>query len=65
MSYCRFENTVKAMRDCMYAMDDGDLYDFSTAELIYFKKFFDIAQEILDQEEVKERMIEWYSENAE
>ena len=65
MSYCRFENTVKAMRDCMYAIYDSDLYDFSTAELIYFKKFFDIAKEILDQEEVKERMIEWYSENAE
>jgi len=34
-------------------------------ELMYFKKFFEIAQDILDNEEVKERMLEWYSENAE
>jgi hypothetical protein len=65
MSYCRFENTAKAMRECLYAIHDGDLYDFSTQELIHFRKFFEIAQEILDNEEVKERMLEWYSDNAE
>ena len=65
MSYCRFENTAKAMRECLYAIHDGDLYDFSAHELIYFKQFFEMAQEILDNEEVKERMLEWYSENAE
>jgi hypothetical protein len=65
MSYCRFENTAKAMRECLYAIHDDDLYDFSTHELIYFRKFFEMAQEILDKEEVKERILEWYSENAE
>lgn len=65
MSYCRFENTAKAMRECLYAIHDRDLYDFSTQELIHFRKFFEMAQEILDNEEVKERMLEWYSDNAE
>lgn len=65
MSYCRFENTAKAMKECMFAIEDGDLYDFSEHELMYFKKFFEIAQDILDNEEVKERMLEWYSDNAE
>ena len=32
MSYCRFENTSKAMSDCLDAIMDGDYKDLTTYE---------------------------------
>lgn len=60
MSYCRFENTAKAMMDCLEAIEDGELYEFSPYELEGFKRVFAIAQQITDNEEVLIRMTEWY-----
>ena len=65
MSYCRFENTAKAMMECLNAIEDGDLYDFTPYELAGFKRVFAIAQQIVDNEEVLERMTEWYEEGEE
>ena len=33
MSYCRFENTSKDMRDCLYALDRGEAEDLSNYEI--------------------------------
>ena len=32
MSYCRFENTAKALRDCVYAIQDNETNNLSTYE---------------------------------
>jgi len=60
MSYCRFENTAKDMRDCIYAIEDRDVYDFGDHELRGFKEFFELAQEIVSMEDDIERIIEYY-----
>ena len=33
MSYCRFENTAKALRDCVNAIQDNEVNDLSTYEV--------------------------------
>jgi len=64
MSYCRFENTAKAMRDCLNAIEDGDLYDFDEWELNGFKNFFELAKVIVEREEKLERIVEWYEDEG-
>ena len=38
MSYCRFENTAQDLQDCVRAIENRDVYDFSSYELNGFKK---------------------------
>ena len=33
MSYCRFENTAKALKDCVNAIQDREVEDLSTYEV--------------------------------
>jgi len=33
MSYCRFENTAKALQDCVNAIQDNEVNDLSTYEV--------------------------------
>ena len=33
MSYCRFENTAKALQDCVNAIQDREINDLSTYEV--------------------------------
>ena len=33
MSYCRFENTARALRDCVNAIQDNEINDLSTYEV--------------------------------
>lgn len=33
MSYCRFENTARALRDCVNAIQDREINDLSTYEV--------------------------------
>ena len=44
MSYCRFENTTRDMEDCIYAIEERDVYEFSSYELAAFKDFLQIAR---------------------
>ena len=60
MSYCRFENTAKDMQDCIYAIEEREVYDFSDYELRAFKEFYELAQEIVDMEDDIEKIIEYY-----
>ena len=32
MSYCRFENTARDLRDCVQAIENGELDDLSSYE---------------------------------
>jgi len=60
MSYCRFENTARDMRDCLHAIEDREVYDFSDYELRGFKDVISIAQDIVNMEDDIERIIEYY-----
>ena len=60
MSYCRFENTARDMRDCINAIEDRDVYEFSSYELRGFKEVLEYAQEIVRMEDDFERIIEYY-----
>lgn len=60
MSYCRFENTAKDMRDCVYAIEERDVYEFSNYELRGFKEVYELAQEIVNMEDDIEKIIDYY-----
>ena len=56
MSYCRFENTANDLRDCVRALEEGDLptsgYEKDAADQIYKLA----AQYIREYENVKDEM---------
>jgi hypothetical protein len=60
MSYCRFENTAKDMQDCVYAIEERDVYDFGDYELRGFKQVLELAREIVNMEDDIEKIIEYY-----
>lgn len=60
MSYCRFENTALALQDCVHAIEEREVYEFSDYELRGFKTLIELAQEIVDMEDSTERIIEYY-----
>jgi hypothetical protein len=62
MSYCRFENTAKDMRDCINAIEDRDVYNFGDYELRGFKDVLEYAQEIVRMEPEIEKIIEYYED---
>lgn len=54
MSYCRFENTVSDMEDCVEALRNAEsikeLYkDMSNYEKEAFKRFFELCAEITEE----------------
>ena len=49
MSYCRFENTAKDLKDCVNATHRGEYDELSSRyELNGFIKLIELAQEIVD-----------------
>ena len=53
MSYCRFENTARDLRDCLQAIENGELDDLSSYErdgleelLSYCEEMFHMKEEI-------------------
>lgn len=50
MSYCRFENTVRALSDCFDALLDmqGDLSSLSESERRYAKQLIVMCQSLAD-----------------
>ena len=46
MSYCRFENTVRDMRDCINAIEDGECNELSSYEISALKEFKEMGDEI-------------------
>lgn len=61
MSYCRFENTVEDMKDCINAIEDRDVYELSDYEVRALEKFLTLAHEITSMEPEIERIIEYYA----
>ena len=47
MSYCRFENTLADMRDCLYTLENGlDAEELSEYEISALQDFADTARQI-------------------
>ena len=63
MSYCRFENTLADMRDCLYALEDGlDAEELSEYEISALRDFADTARQIANYEQRIESVIEEFQE---
>jgi|14_taG_2_1085336.scaffolds.fasta_scaffold02447_12 hypothetical protein len=60
MSYCRFENTASALQDCVYAIEEREVYNLSRYELRGLKTIVELAQEIVDMESDIEKITEYY-----
>jgi len=64
MSYCRFENTVRDMRDCVNAIEDRETDELSNYEVNALSEFLDLAREITNLEyEIEEILGEYDSES--
>ncbi len=48
MSYCRFENTVNDMNDCLNAIEDREVNDLSDYEVLWLERCR-VMQEDLEQ----------------
>ena len=63
MSYCRFENTLADMRDCLYALEDGlDAEELSEYEINALSEFADVARQIARFEDNIQNVIEQYEQ---
>ena len=60
MSYCRFENTVNDMQDCIYAIEEGNTSELSSSEVRALEEFLDLAREITNLEYDIEQILEDY-----
>lgn len=70
MSYCRFENTARDLRDCLDAINENDLGEMSNYEtrgflaLVEYCKTIASKYEDYDADELKE-MIDELNDNEE
>ena len=60
MSYCRFENTVNDMKDCINAIEDRETDELSNYEIQALEEFLDLAREITNLEYDIEQILEDY-----
>ena len=60
MSYCRFENTAQDLQDCLRAIENRDVYEFSSYELNGFKKLVRLAGELVNMDHETEQIIIHY-----
>lgn len=51
MSYCRFENTYRDLRDCYYALEDRGPEELSDSELNHARHMMKICENILNYSE--------------
>ena len=47
MSYCRFENTVIDIQDCIAAIENGDVNELSSYEVLALEELLHLSEEIL------------------
>ena len=63
MSYCRFENTLADMRDCLHALENGlDAEELSEYEIDALAEFADVARQIARFEGNIQNVIEQYEQ---
>ncbi len=63
MSYCRFENTLADMHDCLNALQNGlDAEELSEYEIDALAEFADVARQIARFEGNIQNVIEQYEQ---
>ena len=63
MSYCRFENTLADMRDCLQALENGlDAEELSSYEACALSNFADVAESIASRAQQIENVLEEFEE---
>ena len=60
MSYCRFENTARDMDDCIKAIENGDVNELSSYEVLALERFLDLAEQILNYQPDIEAILDEY-----
>ena len=61
MSYCRFENTVNAMQDCLMSIEDGEVSELSDYEVKALQLFLELGKVIVDYEDGIEEILNEYN----
>lgn len=61
MSYCRFENTVNAMQDCLMSIEDGEVSELSDYEVKALQLFLELGKVIVDYEDGIEEILNKYN----
>ena len=62
MSYCRFENTARDLRDCVNAIRRGEYDELNEYEVEGLQEILFLAQEIVDDHDFIKEIIEDYEE---
>lgn len=62
MSYCRFENTARDLRDCVNAIRRGEYDELNDYEVEGLEEILFLAQEIVDDHDFIREIIEDYEE---
>ena len=57
MSYCRFENTARDLRDCLQAIENGELDDLSSYERDGLEQLLSDCEEMFHMKEEIEEAI--------
>ena len=60
MSYCRFENTARDLRDCVNAIRNGETDELNDYEVEGLQEILDLAQEIIDDQDFIKEILEDY-----
>ena len=60
MSYCRFENTVLDMNDCLNAIEYREVNNLSDYEIKALQHFLELGKVIVDYEDDIEEILEKY-----
>ena len=58
MSYCRFENTARDLRDCVQAIENGELDDLSSYEKDGLRDLLNYCEAILEYQDTIEEVID-------
>ena len=61
MSYCRFENTVNAMQDCLMAIEDREVSELSDYEVKALQDFLELGKVIVDYEDGIQEILDKYN----
>ena len=60
MSYCRFENTARDLRECLNAIRNGETDELSDYEVEGLQEILFLAQEIMDDQDFIKEILEDY-----
>ena len=60
MSYCRFENTARDLRDCVNAIRRGEYNELNEYEVEGLQEILFLAQEIVDDHDFIQEILEDY-----